>query len=1045
MRDGLLVLLLLLFGGAELYGQDTSSVGYHMKYFGSNEGLPSRATHNSILDTTGVMWTGTLNGLCRIEGENVTVFDKFPQVFYGSMNRDANGFFYSVPNEFEDSVEVFDPSSLSVYGARFNDPGRGVFGGTVQRTGQPFFLLQGSIIYEYAPRADKLLRQVHLLKTETAVNDRLIHASEDEFLVYHEARNEIVHGVGNTVDHISLPAAQSWDKVYLDENGNIWVSGAAGTFRKPPGGSFVEMLSPQPDGSIINFFAEDRAGNIIFGYLDQVLYRVTYLEQIIDGVRSSANWILDIENRILSISGEDFRKTIRLNTFGGIYSLHFEDAPASPFRRYLYRDVLPGKFGDVMRGFAADDDGNVYVNKDSRMPYWFRVHPETGILDTVTMLRNNGEVVDHWGCGTNLLNYRGDIYGHSCDLGPHETFLGFVYRYRPADDSWKRWPLPDKHHVVRWVIEGREEGELLLITENKADQRKGKMYYFYPERDTVTTIRTIGPEYEINGNTKKVVFDARREGYWIGTSQGLYFFDPVTDELRNYVFNAGTSLFVSDVQIRENGKLIVSTLHEGIQEFDPKTGVFRKIGGFVPAGESVENAESFLNLPTDDVASLNQTKNGELLLTTFAGLILHGTNNGETTLFTTKDGLGDNEFNTTSTFYNPADERWYAGGINGFVSFSADDLKAPPSSYNPVILSYHLLDRNKGHETYHPLPSAPAEPLVLKPSVIYCAINFAIPDYSPRKTPLYQTKLDGLDPDWTAPAATSSVRYTGLKPGRYKLRVRAYDGEGRRARLERSLEILVLKPFYLQWWFILLSVLTVLAALYALHRRRMARLRDKLEDERKLLGLELRSLRLQLNPHFISNAMNAIKDVIKRPDSDDPSRYLTDFSVMMRSFLESSRHRFISIADEVDMLRRYVNLEQLRFPGKFEVEFYINEELKPEMDEVPTLMLQPIVENAIEHGLRPLTSGGKLRISFDLDAYDDDVIICSVSDNGVGRKMAAQTPKKAGHISRASAILEERRALLASDDEISLGVSVKDLHPEREHTGTVVTFRIEAG
>jgi LytS/YehU family sensor histidine kinase len=225
----------------------------------------------------------------------------------------------------------------------------------------------------------------------------------------------------------------------------------------------------------------------------------------------------------------------------------------------------------------------------------------------------------------------------------------------------------------------------------------------------------------------------------------------------------------------------------------------------------------------------------------------------------------------------------------------------------------------------------------------------------------------------------------------------------------------------------------------------MTHLREKMERERKVLSLELRSLRQQLNPHFISNAMNAIKEYIQRPNTEDSARYLTDFSLMMRSFLESSRRRFTPIADEVDMMKRYVSLEQLRYPGKFDVVFTIDPDLDPAMDEVPSLLLQPIIENAIEHGLRPLNSGGYLRICFELDPDDDDVIICTVSDNGVGRKIAAMRSKSPGHISRATAILEERQALLASDDEIKLSVLVTDLYPEREHTGTVVTVRIEAG
>jgi LytS/YehU family sensor histidine kinase len=165
---------------------------------------------------------------------------------------------------------------------------------------------------------------------------------------------------------------------------------------------------------------------------------------------------------------------------------------------------------------------------------------------------------------------------------------------------------------------------------------------------------------------------------------------------------------------------------------------------------------------------------------------------------------------------------------------------------------------------------------------------------------------------------------------------------------------------------------------------------------------------------------------------------------MMRRFLESSRKRFTSVADEADMLNRYINLEQLRFPDSFVSEIFIDPDIDPDMDEVPSLLLQPIVENAINHGLRPLSSGGELKISFRLDPDDDDVLICIISDNGVGRKISALRERPADHVSRATQILSDRQNLLAENDRIKLSIDTSDLHPEREHTGTVVTLRIEA-
>ena len=1036
------ILLICLGGSAALVGQEPPVPTYRLKYFGTQDGLPSRVAYNSVLDSTGMIWTGTTGGLCRINGNGITAFDDLLQTFNGVMNRDENGWLYVQKQGFPDSVEVINPASLETWGARFNDPSRGVFGGVSQQAGKALYFAQGSMVYTYLP--GQTPRQVQLLVDEIKDGDQLVFAEENGYCLYRRTSGKIEKSTGEETVLFDLPTDLPPDYLHLDKNGTLWFSNSMGTFRKPPNGDFALFLPPLADGKIINFFAEDDHGNMFFGFLDEVMLRITYLEQIIAGKRSSAKWLTDIEERIITISGGDFSKSLRLNTYGGIYALDFSPAPASLFRRFLYRDLLPGKFGDMMRGFTADDEGFVYVNKNSKMPYWFRVNPQNNELDTLTMLKNDGAVVDHFGCGTNLLNYQGDIYGHSCDMDSKETYLGFVYRYRPEDESWKRWPIPEPGQVVRWITNGRTEGELLLITEEKKYHQNGQLYYFYPALDSFAIIRTSGPETSVRGYTKSAAFAEQHNALWFGTDQGLYRFHFRSEELRLYTFPGGQPTYISDILVEKSGLLTLSTVQNGLQEFNPETREFIKIGGFLPEGHHPVEEETFIKLPTDDVATLNLTKNEEYLITTFEGLVLYNKQTGETTTFTTDEGLSDNEFNTVSTFYNPTEKRWYAGGVNGFVSFITEELKITPSDYSPAMVSYRILDRGKDYEEVYPLPASPTEAITLPPSVIYCAIDFTIPDYMPRGELRYQTKLVGLDPDWTAPTTSNSVRYTALNPGTYTFQIRGYDGEGRRGKMDRSLTIIVLTPFYQRWWFVLLVLLAALSLLYGMHLVRMTRLREKMERERKVQSLELKSLRQQLNPHFISNAMNAIKEYVQRPEAEDPARYLTDFSLMMRRFLESSRHRFTSIADEVEMLKRYVGLEQLRSPGKFDVQFDIDPELDPEMDEVPSLLLQPIIENAIEHGLRPLDSGGHLRVNFKLDPEDDDVIICTISDNGVGRKIAALRSKSPGHISRATAILEERQALLASDDEIKLGVSVKNLYPGRKHTGTVVTLRIEA-
>jgi two-component sensor histidine kinase len=489
---------------------------------------------------------------------------------------------------------------------------------------------------------------------------------------------------------------------------------------------------------------------------------------------------------------------------------------------------------------------------------------------------------------------------------------------------------------------------------------------------------------------------------------------------------------------------MLSTLQRGIQDFNPETGVFTRVGGVLQQGLEPPDPRYFLNLPSNDIAATQVTQESKLLTFTFNGLVLHGPRQQTSLVFTTEDGLGDDEFNTASCFYNDRDQRWYAGGINGFVSFKVEDLLPEVSPYQPALTSYRILDEEVGYETVHYLPAGWEGPLVLSPSVVYCTFDFTVPDFFAEGDRSYQTFLEGFDPDWTSQTTSPFVRYTQLNPGDYDFHLQAFDGEGRKTTEMREIRVSVLKPWNQSYWFYAACAACFCLLIFGIYQYRLNRLKARMETTRRFQSLELRSLRQQLNPHFISNAMNAIREYIQREETDDAAKYLTDFSLMMRLFLESSRRRFTTVADEANMLSRYINLEQLRFPDCFTCQITIDEDIDPDMDEVPSLLLQPIVENAINHGLRPLNNGGELKIDFRLDPDDDDVLICTISDNGVGRKISALKTKPASHVSRATQILADRQNLLAENERIELSVIITDLYPDREHTGTVVTLRMEA-
>lgn len=208
--------------------------------------------------------------------------------------------------------------------------------------------------------------------------------------------------------------------------------------------------------------------------------------------------------------------------------------------------------------------------------------------------------------------------------------------------------------------------------------------------------------------------------------------------------------------------------------------------------------------------------------------------------------------------------------------------------------------------------------------------------------------------------------------------------------------------------------------------------------------LEVQALRSQMNPHFIFNCLNAINFFILNHETEAAADYLTKFSRLMRMIMNHSRHSLITLAEELEVLQLYLDMERLRFKDAFEYHIVLQDELDSEDISIPPLLLQPFVENAIWHGLmHKQERGGVLSITI---RAEDDVLTCIIRDNGIGRKRAASLKSKSAekHKSMGLQITAERMALLTGADERGHFFKIEDLHDhEGNATGTQVTLTIK--
>lgn len=191
--------------------------------------------------------------------------------------------------------------------------------------------------------------------------------------------------------------------------------------------------------------------------------------------------------------------------------------------------------------------------------------------------------------------------------------------------------------------------------------------------------------------------------------------------------------------------------------------------------------------------------------------------------------------------------------------------------------------------------------------------------------------------------------------------------------------------------------------------------------------LALKSLRSQMNPHFIFNALNSINNFIARNDERSANRFLSDFSTLMRSVLENSEKDFISLPEELELLKRYVALEHARFPEKFDYYINVEENVRAESFQVPPMLLQPYVENAIWHGLR--YKEGKGRLTICVQQPDEESVEIQVEDDGIGRRRSARlkTEHQRKQPSKAMGNIEKRIAILNKMYPGKISVRVDDI------------------
>ncbi|MDD5695127.1 MAG: histidine kinase [Bacteroidales bacterium] len=217
--------------------------------------------------------------------------------------------------------------------------------------------------------------------------------------------------------------------------------------------------------------------------------------------------------------------------------------------------------------------------------------------------------------------------------------------------------------------------------------------------------------------------------------------------------------------------------------------------------------------------------------------------------------------------------------------------------------------------------------------------------------------------------------------------------------------------------------------------------RRKLRAEQKSIIMEQRMLRAQMNPHFLFNSLAGIQNYIINEDTDKASIYLSRFSKLVRNILDNSTEEHVPLEKEIDTIRNYLELQKVRYAGKFDFTISVDEKLDEENTLIPPMLAQPFIENAIEHGIKYKKTVGRIDIRFGIEG---GIMRFEVEDNGVGREKARNIEgiQRSKHRSMATSITSERLAAINKKQRRKISLEITDL---KDATGQGCGTRVRFG
>lgn len=562
-------------------------------------------------------------------------------------------------------------------------------------------------------------------------------------------------------------------------------------------------------------------------------------------------------------------------------------------------------------------------------------------------------------------------------------------------------------------------------------------YYIFDRQSNTLQHITLAEVDSKNSNSSSLLISPRMEdskgNIWFTYTKGVYCLEKSTNKYRAFATgkakNNGAIVSQSiNITQDKNGHYWITTLDNGIFEFFIK-GQKEELFNYTK-----ENA----NLPSDYCGNIMLDNNGMIWIGTSYGLVQFDPISKQTvSILGQQHGFKDNNISVVTN--------WLKDGsiaVNHYGQLSIFNPKTyQKNAIQPQVhfTTIKVLDQNL------PIANLLNNEINVKHNQNFITFEWASDVYNNFNQNRFAYRLVGYDRKWMY-TTDNQVSYSSLEDGDYVFEVKSCNNDGIWGEVT-AFKINIATPFWKAWWFYGLIVLLLGGILYAFYRFKLNQVKKeeslKSQYAQQIAEIEMKALRAQMNPHFIFNSLNSIQKYILKNDSFAASQYLTKFSKLIRLILDHSNQNYILLSSEVELLKLYIEIEALRFDNQFEYELEVDEKLNTETLQIPSMIIQPYVENAIWHGLLHKETKGKLTLN--VSHFDEHNIKVLVTDDGIGREKAQELKSKQvlKKKSYGLQITEDRISILNKTQSSKTTLKIHDLKGENANAlGTQVELII---